>query len=462
VSKQITATCVALLQRDGVLSLGDDVREFVPELALREPVTLRQCAQHTGGLRDYLSLVDAVGAPLASVALEPDFLRLVAPLRETNFAPGTDISYSNTGYVLLAVVVGRATGGTFQRFAAERVFGPLGMHRSCFRDGLGFVLADLASSYQPIEGGGYRRDDLAEALVGDGAALTSVSDLARWQGFLLDGRGLGADIRDEIVSPAVLRGGRPTRYGLGIRLGRLDGHELLWHGGAMYGFRSALLCVPDEGLGVCVLTNHGDVDAEDLARRVASRTLGGHDEGPSAGSGADWPTPFDLAGRWIAAEADWQLTIRAESGGDLTVVSGDDEERYARRGPRAWAFGGYAVLEHRREDGDVLAWTDHAGRSVCLRRPEPGTAPVPTQVVGRYSSDELGIDLVISDDDGLSIELGDTGAHQMTYVAQDGDDALYEAGPATVRLTPGTDVVLLSAAGLQRLRFGRRPERDRR
>jgi CubicO group peptidase (beta-lactamase class C family) len=454
VSKQITATCVALLQRDGALRLDDDVRRFVPELSLRRPVTLRQCAQHTGGLRDYLSLVEAVGAPLASVALEPDFLRVVAPVEETNFLPGTDISYSNTGYVLLATVVSRVTGDSFQRFARERVFEPLGMGRSQFRDGLGFVMADLASSYEATDGG-YRRADLAEALVGDGATLTCVSDLAHWHGFLLDGRGLGTDIRDEIVTPAVLADGRVCGYGLGVRLGRLDGRPMLWHGGAMYGFGSELLCLPDSGVGVSVLTNRDDVPVGDIARRVAREALG-VPQPSAAAPAAGGPAVPDLAGSWVAADADQHLVVRPEPDGDLLIVSGEEEDRYTHRGAGVWELREYARLERHGGTGDQLRWSDHAGRVVHYRRPIAGIEPPADLLVGRYSSTELEADIVVrAADDVLTIELARTGAHPLTYVETDGGDVLYAAGLMTVRLRPSEQVLFASGADLQRLRFAR-------
>lgn len=462
VSKQITATCVVLLQRDGLLSLDDDLRNFVPELKLREPVTLRQCAQHTGGLRDYLSLGDAVGAPLACVELEPDFLRFVSPQRETNFGPGSNISYSNTGYVLLATVVSRVSGRSFQEFARERVFEPLRMTRSRFRDGLGFVMDDLASSYEAVATG-YRRGDLAEALVGDGAALTCVSDLSHWQGFLLDGRTLGPDLRDQIVKPSVLTDGRVCPYGLGVRISEFEGQPMLWHGGSMYHFLSELVCLPEVGLGVSVLANRRDAAVGEIARHVARRALGLPPARRATSVVGQVPAP--RPGTWLAPADDWHLRLRVEPGGDLTVSTGEHEDRYERTDSQSWTMGAHARLEHQRdgdragddEDGGELRWTDHIGRSVVYRRPAGGAQPPAESIVGHYTSAELDVGVVIAiTDAGPTLELGATGAHPMTFLTTDRGDALYAAGPLTVRLRTSEDTVFVSAMDLQRLRFVRR------
>ena len=124
-SKQFTAACLVLLQRDGMLSLDDDIRAHLPELLLPVPVTLRQCLSHTGGLREYLALCDLAGIPTAGMD-EARLMTLLAGQTGLNFPAGTGWSYSNTGFVLAAAVVRRLTGTSLPGFAAERLFGPLG------------------------------------------------------------------------------------------------------------------------------------------------------------------------------------------------------------------------------------------------------------------------------------------------------------------------------------------------
>src|SRR6266436_10359877 len=133
--KQFTAACLVLLERDGALSLDDDVRTHLPELSLRVPGTLRQCLSHTGGLREYLSLCDLDGVPTAGMD-EARLMPLLAGQADVNFEPGSSWSYCNTGFVLAAATVRRLTGRSLADYASDRLFTPLGMPATHFRDDL--------------------------------------------------------------------------------------------------------------------------------------------------------------------------------------------------------------------------------------------------------------------------------------------------------------------------------------
>src|SRR4029077_396449 len=164
-SKQVTAACLLLLQRDGLLSLDEDVRTYLPELLLPVPVTLRQCLSHTSGLREYYSLCELAGVPGAGM----DEARLMRPLGgqpSLNFPPGTGWSYSNSGFVLAAAALRRVSGRSLAEFAADRVFGPLGMRATRFRDDLTLPVPGLATGYTPAPGGGWHRADITEETVG--------------------------------------------------------------------------------------------------------------------------------------------------------------------------------------------------------------------------------------------------------------------------------------------------------
>jgi CubicO group peptidase (beta-lactamase class C family) len=168
-SKQFTAACLLLLQRDGMLSLDEDVHRYLPELLLPVPVTLRQCLSHTSGLREYYSLCELAGVPEAGMD-EARLMGLLAGQTSLNFPPGTGWSYSNSGFVLAAAALRRVSGRSLAEFAADRVFGPLGMRATRFRDDLALPVPGLATGYTPAPGGGWHRADITEETVGDGGS----------------------------------------------------------------------------------------------------------------------------------------------------------------------------------------------------------------------------------------------------------------------------------------------------
>jgi CubicO group peptidase (beta-lactamase class C family) len=273
-NKQFTAACLLLLlQRDGLLSLDDDVRRHLPELLLPVPVTLRQCLSHTSGLREYYSLCELAGVPVAGMD-EARLMRLLAGQTGLNFPPGTGWSYSNSGFVLAAAALRRVSGRSLAEFAANRLFGPLGMRASRFRADLTVPVYALATGYTPAPDGSWRRADITEEIVGDGGVVTSVSDLAGWQHFMLTGATLGTDIRDGLLEPAVLADGRRLPYALGLEITAVGGHRVYLHSGHIDGFRSALAYLIDGGTGVAVLANRDDTFPAEIAVRIAGRLAG--------------------------------------------------------------------------------------------------------------------------------------------------------------------------------------------
>src|SRR5688572_30059862 len=137
VSKQFTAAAVLLLARDGKLSLDDPVRTYVPELpAYAEgPITIRHMLTHTSGLRDWGEVAAIAGWPRGRRAhTHAHVLDIASRQTALNFAPGTNWSYSNTGYNLSAIIVARVSGQSFADFSRDRIFMPLGMTRTSWRD----------------------------------------------------------------------------------------------------------------------------------------------------------------------------------------------------------------------------------------------------------------------------------------------------------------------------------------
>ncbi|MGH9675832.1 MAG: serine hydrolase domain-containing protein, partial [Candidatus Acidiferrum sp.] len=159
-SKQFTAASILLLEKQGKLSVNDDVRKYIPELPdYRHKITILQLLNHTSGLRDYLTLMDLAGINMDSVTTDEDALQLITRQKALNFEPGSDWLYSNTGFFLLSIVVNRVSGKTLREFAAENIFNPLGMSHTQYRDEHTALIANRAMAYDPKETtDGYKLD----------------------------------------------------------------------------------------------------------------------------------------------------------------------------------------------------------------------------------------------------------------------------------------------------------------
>jgi CubicO group peptidase (beta-lactamase class C family) len=275
VSKQFAAFAIALLVGDGRVSLDDDVRRWIPEVPdFGATITVRHLVHHTSGLRDYFGLLGLTGWPSDGPLTAAAFLDLVSRQRALNFAPGSEHLYSNTGYVLLAVLVERVTGQTLRDFAEARIFRPLGMQNSAFRDDHTQPVRGRAQAYVRTSSGGWRISEPGFDVVGDGGLYTTVEDLARWAANF-DNLTVGdAALSERIHTRGILNDGTEIGYAFGLSIGERRGQRIVQHGGAYGGYRTMFVRFPDAGLGVATLCNAGTANASLLALRVAVVVLG--------------------------------------------------------------------------------------------------------------------------------------------------------------------------------------------
>ena len=266
VSKQFTATSVLLLVEDGVLTLDDRVRHWLPTLPVAsEGITLRHLLSHTSGLVDY---EDLLPPDQAHQIHDADVLRLLEREDRLYFPVGSDYRYSNSGYALLALVVERASGQRFAAFLQARIFSPLGMTATLAREDEGPPVTDRAFGYTLV-GDRWERTDQSttSAVLGDGGIYSSITDLAKWDAAWYDNRLLSAPSRARAVQASTATPEPDVaHYGFGWRLqGRMQ-----WHSGESIGFRNVLLRFPAQRLTVIVLSNRDAPEPYRLARQIAA------------------------------------------------------------------------------------------------------------------------------------------------------------------------------------------------
>jgi CubicO group peptidase (beta-lactamase class C family)/ketosteroid isomerase-like protein len=276
VSKQFAAFAVALLADQGRLSLDDDVRRWIPEVPeYGRIITVRHLIHHTSGLRDYLALLGLAGWPADGTLTYAEFLELVGRQRALNFEPGSQFLYSNTGYVLLSVLVERVTGQSLREFAAEQIFTPLGMTSTVFRDDHRMAVDGMALGYARLPDGAWREFVPRFDVVGDGGLYTTADDLARWAGNFMDRRVGGAAVHSLIHTTGRLNSGDELEYAFGLTIGRHRGVPIVQHGGSYAGYRTFFARFPDDEVAVVTLCNAATANPSLLALRSAEVLLDG-------------------------------------------------------------------------------------------------------------------------------------------------------------------------------------------
>jgi len=329
VSKQFTAFAAALAIQQGRLGIDDPIRKHLPELpAYAEAITIRHLVHHTSGLRDFYTLLSIAGRRQDALFDNASILRLTARQSALNFPPGDDYLYSNTGYALLAIIIGRATGKSFAQFAHEVIFKPLGMASSQFGDDAAKLVPDRAYGYTWGRRGEPRLDTPAGERVGAGGLYTTVRDLLKWDQNFYTGKVGGKALIDRVQAPGALNNGEPLSYAWGLQVGSYRGLKVVEHSGSLGGYRAHLARYPERHVGVAVLCNLGVITPGSFVRQIADAVIGADFPQPKPAStasaagtdtvrslvSAPMPRAGDAAGVYVSDEIDATFTVSLRDG----------------------------------------------------------------------------------------------------------------------------------------------------
>jgi N-acyl-D-amino-acid deacylase len=391
VSKQFTAALTLLLERDGRISLDDEVRLHIPELPdYGTPLTIRHLVHHTSGLRDYLALMALAGRGNDDVYDEGEVVRIIARQQELNFPPGGDYTYSNSGYFLISELVRRVDGRTMAEYARDELLRPLGMYRSHFHDDHTRVVPGRAEGYAPRGDGTFRTSRTQLNMVGDGGLFTNLEELGRWE-VLMQGA-LGEEhplsfLPERMLERGVLTTGDTIPYAFGLVHGEHRGVAMVAHGGSFVGYRTYIVRFPDHGLSVQVLCNVASASPGELAMQVGEVLLEGvlqprpdavEEEARGAREEEAWtPAPSalsELQGDYWSEELGVTYRLRIEGDSLALLEPGSLSGALAPVAPDHFRRGGVRFEFIRGEDGSVVELRVAVGRASGIRfvpRSEP-------------------------------------------------------------------------------------------
>lgn len=284
-TKQFTAMAIMLLVHDGKLRYDDRLTDIFPAFpAYGRAITIRNLLNHTSGLLDYEDLMapqDNVPEEKRHQIKDTEVLKLLMQQKTTKFAPGTRWDYSNSGYVVLGLVVEKISGKPFGEFLHDRIFAPLGMAGTLAYEKGKNQVSNRAYGHTP-EANGWRQKDQSStsATLGDGGVYSSIEDLAKWDQALREHTLLSQVEMQPAVTPVKVpdnsvKGpdGSPAEYGFGWFLNSYQGHARMWHYGETVGFRTNIQRFVDRDLTIIVFSNREDVNPSKLALKVADLYL---------------------------------------------------------------------------------------------------------------------------------------------------------------------------------------------
>ena len=278
IGKQFTAAGVLLLAEEGKLGLDDLISRYLTNSPPPwQGITVRHLLNHTSGIPDYDTQKEL---NLRQDYTEEELAALATGLK-LDFARESDWSYSNTGYVLLGIIVHRVSGQFYGDFLQERIFKPLGMTSTRVINETNLI-PHRAAGYHLVGDQVKNQTWVSPSLntTADGSLYFTVLDVAKWDAALYSDTPLSARIREQMWTPAKFGNGATTSlklegqsYGCGWFLDTMAGHRVVQHSGSWQGFRTYIVRCLDDGLTVVVLCNLTPADQEAIAHGVARRSL---------------------------------------------------------------------------------------------------------------------------------------------------------------------------------------------
>jgi CubicO group peptidase (beta-lactamase class C family) len=296
-TKQFTAMAIMLLVHDGKLHYDDPLTLIFPDFpAYGKDITIRNLLNHTSGLPDYSEIMDQQeksGGPKWSPdhqIQDEEVLALLKAQPVGKFAPGTRWEYSNSGYVVLGLIVAKASGMPYREFLQRRIFAPLKMNRTIVYEKGKNTINRRAFGHSKETDKLVETDQSAtSATLGDGGIYSNVADLAKWDEGLANHTLLSEKEMQPALTPVKLADGSEPHwprnpqasgdppavlYGFGWFLDSYQGHARNYHDGGTQGFRTTIQRFPEDHLTIVILSNRTDLNPNELSLKVAGPLLG--------------------------------------------------------------------------------------------------------------------------------------------------------------------------------------------
>jgi len=263
ITKQFTAAAILRLAAEGKLTLEDPISKYYDAPAAWSDITIKHLLTHTSGIPSYTALPGFFAGPLSRTEMKPEAIVALTRDKPLDFKPGARFAYDNTGYVLLGIVIEKASGQPYAAYLQDHIFGPLGLKHTGY-DVSETILPNRAAGYDKRAGAVINTPYLAMSLpYAAGSLYSTVDDLLAWDLALRSGK----VIRPASVSAMFTDYG--FKYGYGQFVETRNGKRYWQHAGGINGFTTMLARYPDQGLTLVVLTNLTASDPGHVADALA-------------------------------------------------------------------------------------------------------------------------------------------------------------------------------------------------
>lgn len=361
ITKQFTAMCIYLLEEEGKLKTTDSIRKYIPELnPFPQTITIDHLIAHGAGFKEYFEVLNMAMGVKNKVINYESAIAYTNRLHRLTFAPGSDFQYSNTGYMMMALIVERVSGMPIDRYMAEHIFKPLGMNQTMFARDDKPGTSGLTMDYAYNAAKKTFKADTKPSINAFGATgvYSTLRDFSRWDANF-DENKLGkktAALLRRMLTPYPLNDGSSTFYGGGMFLRTYEGVTTEGHSGGWNNYLMQYRRFPEQHLAVMVCCNNNYYSPFAMCDSIANMLL--HLPAPPpplpAAYGSLVPDPEKYTGTYFAAMGIVRQVLYDR--GLLYIVTG--EGTAAKKQP----------LRFERKTGDsIMAFTDDKNFEVRFR-----------------------------------------------------------------------------------------------
>lgn len=403
VTKQFTAACIGLLEKQGKLSIAEDVRTYIPELAFYgDTIRIKHLLNHTSGIRNHNVLLDLKGFDYSHQGYTNEMIQdLMFRQKGVNNAPGEKMLYSNTNYVLLALIVERVSGMDLHEFSKRELFDPLDMEQTFFIQDLETLVPNRAYPYFATEKG-YRQPKSLTLCVGAGGMESTIPDMLRWSELFLNPAHDFSYLKDFLTQRDTLTNGERMSYARGLFVSPYKALTTYNHSGRDRGMRSQFIAVPALNVAVVVFANDETINAVNLSYQILDLFV---QEPAEAGQQATFTphSPADLkalTGTYQELNSDLRMAIYVENDTLKAVSSrGSTGTPLIPEGPNRFfrIDNPYITYAFGQGDADDALQVDFGGAIFYFERIQ--LADQPNQhleiYAGNYYSKELDVTYVL-------------------------------------------------------------------
>ena len=272
-SKQFTAVGILLLANEGKLNLSDNIKKYLPQYNTHgKDITVKQCLTHSSGI---LSFTEKEGFDsLFTLTLSKDKMIEFFENDDLLFEPGSDFSYSNSGYLILGMIIEKVSGMDYNQFIRKNIFEKAGMTNTYFY-GEENIIPVKAIGYDGRGISTYKETSqfFSGWTEGAGNIKSCVNDLLSWNNFLISGKLIPEDLIQEAFKPNILPGGLNSNYGYGWNVTMLEDKKIIRHGGAINGFLSDAVYLPEDKIFIVALSNNTGKSPDKLTDKIVLKIL---------------------------------------------------------------------------------------------------------------------------------------------------------------------------------------------